>query len=80
MPFTDEYIAKEIMDMRTQMIAKEVARSVPSQSRYLTQSSRRVVWLPRQGCRVLAALGCRLVAMGRRLEQYGQSQLSLQQG
>jgi hypothetical protein len=68
------------MDRNTKRIAKEVAQSVPAHSglRNQTQTSRRVVWLPRQVCPVLAALGSRLVAMGERLEQYGQTRVSLQ--
>ena len=80
--FNNEYIAKEIMDMHTEMIAKEVAKSVPFHPglRKQTQTSRRMAWLTWQACRVLATLGCRLVAMGKRLEQYSQSPLSPQEG
>jgi hypothetical protein len=79
-PFTDEYFAKELMDRDTERIAKEVAQSVPivPDLHDQTQTSRRAAWLPRQVCRVLAALGGRLVAMGERLEQYRQSRVSLQ--
>jgi hypothetical protein len=79
---TDGYIAKEIMDSRTEMVAKEVAKSGSTlpELRNGLYARHRMAWLNNQACHVSAWLGRLLVAMGRRLERYGQGRVPQTKG